>query len=225
MKKSLFILASALILAQSCFIRVNVPAELLEPQGEVITKSSDLEGQTVNAVSLAASFDVTIVPGDSLSYEISAPEKEVDKVNVLTDGEGTLILTTKPGTKHCRNVSITVTMPELERVTVSGSGDIDASGFSAGSFEATVNGSGDVYLKGLKCDKLVAAVNGSGDISVKMLSCTELVASVVGSGDVEVEGVAQKAVFNVTGSGDIDADRLRCEEVSKSVIGSGSISL
>lgn len=227
MKHSLPILAAVIILSQSCFVRVRIPADVLaeltyDSSSEVIENAT--VDNAVNSVSLYSSFNLNIHKGDTARYEISAPSQYSDLVVVKRE-EDRLIFSSKPNSIILGEVNIELYLPDLQTVHVSGSGDVKVDSVDTPEAEFKVTGSGDISIGSVKCDNLSLVVSGSGDVSAKGIDCKELEARVTGSGDIAMSGNADKAVFIVSGSGDIDGRHLRHGSVTQKVTGSGDIRL
>ena len=143
-----------------------------------------------------------------------------------------------------RALEIRVTAPQLNSVSVSGSGDVRfANDVNNKRITLTVSGSGNIEANQLQCEKLYAQISGSGDVTIKQISTQESNFSISGSGDMNalhmttnnaifnisgsgemrVAGSAEKASFNIAGSGEMDAREFVAKRVNCSVSGSGDI--
>jgi hypothetical protein len=110
------------------------------------------------------------VRGDTLSLEVG--ESWLERLT-----SGVLLIAHRPLRYH-------VTTPDLERITVSGTGRIDASGFRSGRFEVAVSGTADVTLADVECDTLAATISGRGRFDLAGRATT-LQVRISGSGDVD----------------------------------------
>ena len=108
-------------------------------------------------------------------------------------------------------------------LSVAGSGDLNGNHIQCDGLKASVAGSGDLDLNDIRCATVKASVAGSGDLVLKRLACTSVEASVAGSGDLVLDGQAEEAQYNVAGSGDLNASGLEAKSVNASVAGSGDI--
>jgi uncharacterized protein (AIM24 family) len=96
-----------------------------------------------------------------------------------------------------------VTLPELERAEVTGSGDLTIRGFDCSSaLRLQASGSSDLHFEG---------------------SAPKIRAQVSGSGDVYLQGTTDFAELSVSGSGTMDAQDLVAAEGDLSVTGSGRL--
>lgn len=125
-------------------------------------------------------------------------------------------------------IHVEVTMPKLNSLSTSGSGDIEVEDDFVSEEDAvlTVSGSGDISLPKLDCNGFGAAVKGSGNIHVRQLNTKDDVfIAIKGSGDVEITSayIAGDSDLQIQGSGDFRING-STNNVSAHVLGSGDIS-
>lgn len=157
-----------------------------------------------------ASADVTATreDADALTFEV------VDSVLTIGARESDWRWSHEP-------VRITLYYESLDRLTVAGSGDINASSLAIEALSLDVLGSGDIEIDNIDADSVRARVAGSGDIDLTGKTI-EFRASVVGSGDIDASSLsAQKAVASVAGSGDIAVQA--SAHLDANIVGSGDI--
>ena len=188
------------------------------------------------------SADVYLTQGNNQSVVVETEASNQDKI--LTQVEGnTLVITTKRYTNlHTRRLRVYVEIPQINGLTVNGSGDIHATSINGKNLTINIKGSGDVNVGKLHLDELMATIMGSGDLdfngmvnTVKLgvrgsgdsringLQCDRADINVAGSGDILISGKASNAYVTMQGSGDLKGPNF---EVSKAVtrqIGSGDI--
>lgn len=158
-----------------------------------------------NEVYSGGDFNVTILPGDEYSVEVSAESNllsyiETDVVDnrlkVRTRGMYSLI-------EH-RPIEVFVTMPELKGLSQSGSGKITTGAFdcSGDNFHLNVSGSGDIDTK-IVADEVEAHISGSGTIYVQG-DAPETNFVISGSGKIKAYDLVQdNCVATISGSGDM----------------------
>ncbi|MBB3124952.1 hypothetical protein FHS04_002479 [Mesoflavibacter sabulilitoris] len=195
-------------------------------------------------VKLAGWMDFELVKGKEGKITLEGESNLLDYIITESEGNSLIIkiknnINLKPTSN--KGIKITIPFTDINKVTLSGSGDvtcnttIKSSNFetrlsgsgditldiNANDTEVVVTGSGDINLSG-KTEKLEVSVTGSGDFDGGNLSANYTEAKVTGSGDIVV--VANKEIeARVTGSGDIEY-KGNPEKVSKKVTGSGDIS-
>lgn len=120
-------------------------------------------------------------------------------------------------------VDVYITMPEIEGLSVAGSGDLVAENkITSRNLDLNVSGSGTLIAEIDASGDLDADVSGSGRIEVKG-KCRDIQSKVSGSGRVKLDvTVAERADFGVSGSGKIQASG-SAKEVKVGVSGSGEI--
>lgn len=100
------------------------------------------------------------------------------------------------------DIVIYITMPELEGISMSGSGKLESKDqFSSKSMKLRVSGSGSLQVN---------------------VATGQLEAHVSGSGKIETAGTAQNFIAHISGSGKVKAEELRAQVVDVHISGSGS---
>ena len=137
------------------------------------------------------------------------------------------------------SIKITVNARNVERISISGSGDVRAEKLRSQTLEARISGSGDISIGTLDADSLSVAISGNGDFFAGGRADTVRL-NISGSGDLKTGTLAAKNVtLNISGSGDAkvwasqtldvriagsgDVDYYGNAAVSQSVAGSGRI--
>ena len=162
-------------------------------------------------IELQGSLDVKYQQADSFSVEVCAPEKYLDKVETIVEGNR-LVLRMKGDGKFINfgvsdgdGVKVYVTSPDLIGVTLRGSGDFECVHLvDTDNLDITLNGSGDIKFADVICDRVNVSLVGSGDVDMREVKTLWAGVSVVGSGDVKMRFEnSGKVEANITGSGDI----------------------
>jgi hypothetical protein len=189
-----------------------------EGSGVPTTQARDVAA--FNSVELAGSNNVVIRVGEKQSVLVKADDNLIDRVTTEVQS-GKLIVANTPGSFTTNSpMSVEVTVPTLNALTLSGSGNILVDGIKAESLkvdlpgsgtltgngtatrlDVTVSGTGVVQFTQLVAEDVQAAVSGSG--SVFITATKSLDASVSGSGAILYAGNPQDVTKNVTGSGAI----------------------
>ena len=166
--------------------------------GPHTTQTRDVGGFT--RVDNRASVDVQLHAGEPQRVRVRAGEKVIDDVRTEVR-EGTLHVTFDHDGFGGSDVVVEASVPELTGIEVSGSGDIDADGIDAGTFEVRSDGSADIALGGT-AGRLAIELDGSGDADAAGLAAREARVAVGGSGDVDVRA-DERLEVDVDGSGDV----------------------
>ena len=193
-----------------------------------------------NSVEFSGVGDVTVSLGSEPSLEVRAPENLLGVLHTRVEGDTLKIGTSRRVGFSGGRVSYRVVTPSLERISLSGSGDVRAEAMAGDDLEIELSGSGDLYVDELRADDLEVDLSGEGDVQLSG-EVTEQTVSLSGVGDyracalssetaeVEVSGVGDALLWatrtldaEVSGVGSV---RYRGEpEVNKDVSGVGSVS-
>lgn len=162
-----------------------------------------------DVIAVAGSFDVELVSGREGKITLEGESNLLEYVLTEVKG-GKLKIRTKKGynlrVSNGKKLVITVPFEDLDKVALSGSGDVYTK-------NATIKG-----------ENLSMALAGSGDIILNV-DVDNLKMGVSGSGDMTARGNADNAEMKLAGSGDIHAYKLTAKNALVSLAGSGDIRL
>jgi hypothetical protein len=211
----------------------------------VSAETQRVEGLSVDRVLVKGSVEVEISQDDEEMLLIRGSGKQLAGKPFYIDG-GTLVLGASREDRKAdfRGVKYKLSVRELERVQLQGSGELYVRPLAADEFYAAVEGTGTIRLFDVQADRASLQVTGSGDIQVaalvapevslvlsgsgdmhlKTLETEEAEASVNGSGDMSLqgEGSTHSLELNIVGSGEIDFRELNAHSIELNIVGSGS---
>ncbi len=168
------------------------------PEVEQVLNMPDFTG-----VKLNCDAKVFITQGDTFEVVAKGEENIIDELELdVQDDTWTIEF------DHCvksYDLSIFITMPEVEYLAVSGSGDIRGDNF-------------------FTVEDIVLRVSGSGSICLGV-NAEDVDGKISGSGRVELEGQAEFLDFDISGSGDLKAFNLQVQKADISISGSGDASV
>ena len=142
-------------------------------------------------------------------------------------------------------VTVYITMKDVEGIGVSGSGDVigetkiiandldlNVSGSgnlkieaeASGDIEGDVSGSGDLILKG-KCKSFDSDVSGSGKVVLTLNIAEQADLGISGSGKIEASGTAASVRTSISGSGKVMAANLETDRCEIRISGSGDVEI
>ncbi|MCC7429294.1 DUF2807 domain-containing protein [bacterium] len=191
-------------------------------RGNGVSKTETREVGNFTSIELDGSFDVHVTCQEKQNLEISGDENILPLVKtevrnntlrVYLDHEGSLSTTKK--------LELTISVENIEKINLSGSGDIFVDNLANEKFSVQIDGSGDVQLSG-ETDFFATEINGSGNVQAEKLASKNAEVEINGSGDVVVN-VSEKIEAEINGSGDISYYG-NPTSVSKNINGSGRIS-
>ena len=194
----------SLILLASTQIQAQWWGSSVKGNGELQTITRNVGDY--DEINVAGFFDVTLVTGDEGELTIEGESNLLEYIETEVDGDRLVIKVKHKKnikTSWGKNIRIKVPFRDLDRVTLSGSGEI-------------------VSTDVIKANNFMVSVSGSGDINLVVeASTTE--SRVTGSGDLVLRGSTRDHEASVTGSGDLEAGRFKADNVDAKVTGSGDI--
>jgi hypothetical protein len=210
--KTLFLLVTAF--AFSCTAPVMC--------GEIIKETRNVG--PFSSISLTLSADVYLTQGATQKVEIEGDKNSLEEIETLVTGEVLKIGTKNRFGGNIGNVTIYITVPEINGLSVAGSGDITAkSGLKTDEMDLAVSGSGSIHIKDLNVREISATITGSGNIDIASGQAqSELDVVITGSGSFSGEGfAADEADITITGSG--SAAVWAVKELETNITGSGNV--
>lgn len=164
----------------------------------------DMGGTAPTEILLAASDDVILTKGDTLSIEVEGSDDAKAAVRFVRDGD--LLGVTRDGDvwDYDDKATIRVTMPAPSEAVITGSGNIKAETLA---------------------DTSQISILGSGSFSGANAEITSLDVNIGGSGSVAASGTTERLELNLGGSGSANLSGLKADDAEISIAGSGSVSL
>jgi hypothetical protein len=210
--------ATAILLAIGNHVSDTTGARMLEGSGIAATQTRELP--PFDAVELAGSNTVAISVGGKQSVVVHADDNLLDRVTTRVKGGKLVIGNAAGGFSTKGPMSVEVTVPAVNELTLGGSGTIRAEGvdadvltvelYGSGGVRASgrahrvdvrLAGSGDVQLRELVADDVKAIVNGTGSVAVHATESVD--ASVPGTGSIVYAGNPARVRKSVTGIGSV----------------------
>ena len=234
---SLLLVAGSMV-AGSC--RLNV----LRGEGNKTVISPTLSAFDAVEIDMTVKTTINIQPGVQPGVVINGYENILKHIRTKVVRNKLRIYSDLDETWSLDNgdVTVTLSMPSLTGLTMSGAADADIHGdvtgqefklnitgassikmdkISVDKFYVTVSGAGDVVVSGGAVKYAEYEINGAGDLKAFPLQATETVATISGAGSSEVTAL-QRLTANINGAGSIKYKGH--PSVSQRVSGVGSIS-
>lgn len=179
-----------------------ISCDSISGNGKVRDEKRDISN--INTVKTSGSIDVEINSGDNYSLTVENDENLIPYI-VTEVNNGVLDIHYKNGYSIMNDhAKVIVTVPTLDKIITSGSGDISTNGVikSANEIEMNTSGSGNIKAE---IDAPSVKVSGSG------------------SGDIELSGRTKDFNCRISGSGDIKCSNLKSENADIHVSGSSDV--
>jgi len=211
-------------------LSVTVALLLRGHQGDVLTGSSAVRGSGVaasetrnvrpfTAVELAGSSNVTVQVGAPQSVVVHADDNLIGRVST-TVRSGALVIETTGSFSTRTPMRVSVVVPEVQSVRLSGSGNLIVDGVVTSSFTASLPGSGMMLVAG-RTEHLEASLQGSGQMNLHGLIAREVEVQLPGSGEIQVFAT-DSLHADVSGSGSVMYAG-NPSQVTSAVTGSGAV--
>jgi Putative auto-transporter adhesin, head GIN domain len=213
MKKICILSFLFLIASTGCF------KDRLIGDGTTTSEKRSIVG-TFTEIRLEGSADVKVRQGDSIEVMVKDYPNLLQYIRTTVSGN-TLIIDIQSDTWISNSVAeVTVTLPKLTGLEISGSGDIASlNNLTCEDLNILIGGSGDISLVG-KAKKMNVKVSGSGDVATFNFICDDITANLTGSGDIDLNVMKTLAAI-LSGSGDITYKG--SPTVNSQVTGSGRV--
>jgi hypothetical protein len=173
-----------------------------ELTGETTTQTRSVDGFT--GIALSGNATLTVTQGDSFSVAVTTDSGLQDHIATSVRDQMLEIDQTYSIAGGSPDVTVTVTMPHLTYLDVSGSSATTITQVHGDSLHVRSSGSSDIRI----------------DVQVQ-----ELAVDVAGSGDLSLTGTAGSADITVFGPGTVSGSTLAAATAHVSVSGSGDVTL
>lgn len=175
---------------------VTLQAATLETQKRKVSSFTSIRS--------SSSIDIIVEQTGRYALEVEAPEKYMDRIKTEVEN-GELHVFVRGSLMYSGNIVIYVQVKDLNKVSLSGSGDFETDGV-------------------LKTPEFSFRISGSGDLEAE-LNCKVLKGTMSGSGDVKIAGVTESLELRQSASGDFIARGLHLLSTKLRMSGSGDTKL
>jgi hypothetical protein len=164
--------------------------------GNMIDKTYDFKDFT--KIELSNSFQYDIKQADNYSVVISAPQNELDRIDIRQSGDS-LIVTMRYIPFLSSNPRITVTMPQLNKLAASDSCEGSAIGFNSNNnLEIDLHSSSRLNMD-ITAAKTTVDISGSSNISGN-LTAADTQINVSSSSRLDMDLITAKTGIDISGS-------------------------
>jgi hypothetical protein len=189
-------------------------------QGSGVLATESRTVPSFGSIELAGSNNLRIRVGEEQSIQVYADDNLIDRVTTDVNATTLVIGNTQGSYSPSSPMRVEVSIPSLEALTLSGSGNITITGIEGPDLTVAISGSGVVIASGVT-DQVDVTLSGSGRAELGRVVASAVQAVVSGSGLIVVTAT-ESLDASVPGSGSIIYDGSP-SDVTKSVTGSGAI--
>ena len=211
--------------------------EQVEGSGSIKRQARQVQHFTGVALELPGRLELRM--GGTEGVSVEADDNLLPLIETVVE-DGTLKV--RPSKRNLnlrsRNMKIIVNARQIDRLSLGGSGTIDADALRGQRLQFDIGGSGKINVRSIESDSVSITLGGSGDFRVDGGTAHKLSVSIGGSGSVDLGKVqSSDASISVGGSGDVtvwakdalsltiagsgDVNYYGDPRVSKSIVGSG----
>jgi hypothetical protein len=167
------------------------------------TERRDVSG--FSEVGFGVSGEVIISLGTQYSVVLEGDRDYIEEIETKVVGDELRIRRDKWFDTGNRKVIVKITMPNLEGVSVSGSGKVTVTDpLKGGDLDIGISGSGKASLRDVALSNLECSISGSGSLNIAG------------------EGTIDRLEINISGSGGYVGEATRVETLEAAISGSGS---
>jgi len=176
----------------------------------LLAKEEIREVTAFSKIALRISAKVHLEQGDNQSIRIVADSETLEQI--ITEVKDRTLNIRFPNTNIFKRwepgkIEIFITVPGIDALNISGSGDIISEKINSRILDLVVSGSGNINIEQLTSEQVSASVSGSGNIKIKE------------------GGIAEELKGRISGSGNIDASGFEAKNVDVQTSGSGNCSV
>lgn len=196
--KLLVLAASVIVLTNSCYFGDEDIFGCVKGNGDV--RSDEFHLPNITGVKLHGIGEVIVRKGNTQEIIVETDNNLMDYLDTDVNG-GVWDIDFDRCVRNVTRLTVYITVPEIEKLIISGSGSIiGEDAFSGDELETTVSGSGNIEF------------DFTGNV---------VEASLSGSGHIDLFGSAEFLDLNISGSGDVRAFELFTQECDVHISGSG----
>jgi hypothetical protein len=191
-------------------------------EGSGTTAAEEREIGKIKEVTLAGFGNLTIIQGDVPSLRVVGDDNILPYIETRTSGRK-LTLRSRSGYALIPHgpISYTLTVPNLEKLTISGVGSATVGKLTGDKFAVRLSGAGNATLREANFKTLTLQLSGAGHATMSG-SSDELSARISGSGEIDAGSLkTRKAEVRVSGSGNVAL--WATDSLSARVSGSGNV--
>ena len=192
--------------------------------GNVITESRKVDD--FDEIDFGFVGTVLISQGDETSLTIEGDDNIVELIKTSVRGN-TLIIDTQRNSRigninPTKELKYTITTPNLEKIDLSGAGEIYSDPFVTNQLTIDVSGAGTVEFAQVTAGDVRIDVSGAGSAELTQVTADDVTIDLSGAGSIDLSGRTQKLAIDLNGMGDVEAGNLASNVADVVISGAGS---
>jgi hypothetical protein len=178
------LVAALVVLTTAC--GDDEPPSPSEGSGVSVTDTRDVASFT--AVELTGANTVTIRVGEALSVAVTGDDNLVDRVTTVVRDDR-LVIDDTGSFETTAPMSVAVSVPALDVVTLSGAGTVTVEGVDGDQFSAELAGDGTLQVGGT-AQRSTAVLAGAGTLDLARLVAADATAELAGTGTIRINATS-----------------------------------
>lgn len=197
-------IVAGFIIVAAVGVRIALPQVDMSLPADSISESRDLTG--FSAIEVRGNWRVNVTQGDAWQVELSYPDNRKGVIKAEVRGNR-LILNRRTWFwfrgEHDPRFTAGIVMPELEKLELAGTGQVDLSGFQGRQLEVDIKG--NVRLEGRegRYDALDLSVAGASEIDLRGVVVTNAEVNLAGTSDLTLAMGGGELSGSLAGAGQI----------------------
>ncbi len=221
-----FINSKIRIVMKKRLLMLSVLALVILCSNVALTKEQVRDVPSFSGVALKIPGTVYLSQEGPQSVRVVANEPVLEEL-VTEVKNNTLVIRFKNNNLFRRSfnygkIQVYITVPDIEALSISGSGSIEGSTIKSQNINLTISGSGGISVSNLNSERVKAIVSGSGTVWVNEGIANEFSSTISGSGSIKA-GDFETAIANITISGSGNCTINAQKSLKARVTGSGDI--
>ena len=187
-------------------------------EGDIIEKTLELDD--LNEIINIGAIDIVISQGDTQKVVAVGHGNIIDRLETAVQND-TWKVKLERGNYRNYELTIYITVVELENIVIIGSGDVSIGKFkNLSNLDIEITGSGDIVSDSLIGESIDINIIGSGNVDLITIA-NSLNSSITGSGDINISGETTNQTCDIIGSGDYNTFKLESDNCDIKIAGSG----
>lgn len=210
----------ALLILPALLLFTACDPDAIRGDGDIVTEIRDEKDFT--GINMSVPGKINIKQGSTFKVEVQVEENLLPYLTTEVESDGNLHIYFYKEVRDVDGLVVSVTMPQLESLDLSGSAIVVTNGvFEGPSFDLDVSGSGKVTMNFIDYDDIDVQLSGNGRIELEGTG-GELNAQISGSGDiVALDCPIREAEVHISGSGSAKVDVQ--QKLKAQISGSGEV--
>jgi hypothetical protein len=197
-----------------------------EGSGNVIRKKVDV--RDFNRVKLSGIGNLFIEQTGEESLEVEIEDNLYELLRIVVNSQELSIgfIPNIGFIRPTKAINFYLKVKDIQGITLSGSGEVDAGNLKGARLDIKVSGSGDIETEKLEAQQLSLTISGSGNIKTSDILTNEFSTHITGHGDARIPTLkTDEMELKISGSGKFEIDKVETKSIEARITGVGNMRL